>query len=73
MIPEHAEFIEQLSVYKDKGVPVYIGDLKSEHFGTFLHVARELFELPFLHIDASESGYDLAELTLMGVKNLYNA
>jgi hypothetical protein len=73
LITEHSEFIGELSVFKDKGVPVYVGDLKSEHFGTFVQAARELDELPFFHIDASEKGYDLAELTLMGLKNLHNA
>ena len=62
----------QLSEFKDKGVPVYIGDIKSEYFGTFVQAARELDEMPFLHIDASENGYDLAELTLMGLKSLHN-
>ena len=65
--------IDTLAQQKDTGIPIYIGDIKSENFGTYVQAARELDYFPFFHIDASEQAYDLAELTLLGLKTLYNS
>lgn len=49
---------------------MYIGDIRSQHYGTYIQTARELADIPFLHIDSLT--YDEAELSLLGLKALYH-